>query len=215
MYRTKLSYFQSLYDSIRKVQEGFEYALADINKNISESKHAKLQMDMIRSSLYVNNILRLEINEANENLIYLERAVNKYSFQKMYLEETGVQTLDIDLRHTEKELVERINDFFYKALKQSDSYTVTRCLRMYVNLRLQSRAEVFYKEKFARPFLQQIFTLKNLEKHGQKLDEVYKDALHFLNRDMEILSGVLERFVFNSLPFSFTFTFLVSFLCIS
>lgn len=148
-------------------------------------------MDMVLSSLYVNNILKLNLEEADENLIYLERAVNKYSFQKMYLCEVGAKTDDVS--DTMKMLIEHINLFFLTAIKQNDAQIITRCLRMFVDLGLQSKAELFYREKIVRPVLRSIFTQKNLDKHHQELGKIYKEALYFLNTNMTVLLEVLER----------------------
>lgn len=175
------------------MQDEFEHNLLLIKSNAEDSKQLQLQMDMILSSLSVNNILKLNLEEADENLIYLERVVNKYSFQKMYLDEVGSKTTNLDISETMRILIERINLFFLNAIKQNDAQTITRCLRMFVDLGLQSKAELFYREKIVRPLLQSIFTQKNLDKHHQELHEIYKEALLFINNDMTVLSEVLKR----------------------
>lgn len=182
-----------MYDSIKKVQEEFEHHLESIKSKSTESKQLRLQMDMILSSLYVSNILKLDLKEESEQLIYLERAVNKYSFQKMYLEEMGTKTTDFDFSETMNKLIENINLFFLNAVKQNDVQVITRCLRMFVNLGLQSKVELFYREKVVRPVLQFVFTQRNLDKNNQGLDKIYLEALQFLNNNMKVLLEVLER----------------------
>lgn len=175
------------------MQDNFEKHLNSIKTNISESHEIKLKIDMIVASLYVNNLLRLDIEDAKEKLTYLERAVDKYSFQKMYLEGTRSEPLDIDLSETEKCLIERIHVFFLNALRENDAEILTRCLRMYANLNLHCEAEKFYREKVVKPGLQRIFTQRNLERHQQELAKVYKEALDFLNNDMKVILEVIQR----------------------
>lgn len=195
------------------MQEEFEHHLKHIKSNVEDSKQLKLQMDMVLSSLYVNNILKMTLEEADENLIYLERAVNKYSFQKMYLDEVGTKTTNLDIAETMEMLIEHINLFFLTAIKQNDAQIITRCLRMFVDLGLQSKAELFYREKIVRPLLQSIFTQKNLDKHHQELDKIYKEALQFLNKDMTVLLEVLKRQV--NRTYSHYYINLVTLVCVA
>lgn len=137
----------------------------------------------------------MEITDQNENLVYLERSVQKYSFQKMYLKEVGVKNLEIDLSTIETRLLDRIESFFLRGLKQVDSNIVTRCLRMYVDLCEQERAEVFYREAVVRPAMKSVFTQKNLERHKQELCQLYEEALNFLNNNMQVVLEVSKKFV--------------------
>lgn len=182
-----------MYDAVKKVQECFEERLESIKLNTEEIKQLKLQMDIILSSLYVNNILKLDIQDPNEKLIYLERAVNKHSFQKMYLESSCEKPLDLDLSDIINRLLEEMNLFFIDSINKNDSEVLTRCLRMFVDLDLQSKAEKFYREKVVRPKLQNIFTQSNLDKHNQELNKIYEEVLQFLHSDLDVLLAVLEK----------------------
>lgn len=144
--------------------------------------------------MYVSDILQMEITEENESLVYLERAVHKYSFQKMYLQKVGVTDLNIDIQSIENRLLDRIQSFLLKAVKQNDSAVLTRCLRMYVDLCLQNKAEQFYRESIVRPVIRNIFTQKNLDKNKQQLCILYQEALQFLENDMRILEEVLKKY---------------------
>lgn len=157
------------------------------------SKHTKLQMDMLLSSIYISDILQMEVSEQNESLVYLERSVQKYSFQKMYMKEVGVKNLEIDISGIESRLLDRIQTFFIRGLKQDDTSVITRCLRMYVDLCQQEKAESFYREAVVRPIVRNTFTQKNLERHKQQLCELYNEALYFLNNDMKTLLEVVKK----------------------
>lgn len=186
-------YLQSLHDAIKSVQDGFIKSLESVDGNLILSKHTKLQIDILLSSIYISNILQTEMSEQNDNLVYLERSVQQYSFQKMYLKEVGVKNLEIDVNDVESRLLERIQTFFFHGLKREDSTVIIRCLRMYVDLCQQEKAELFYREAVVRPAVKNIFTQKNLERHKQQLCEVYQEALHFLNTDMKILLEVSQK----------------------
>lgn len=151
---------------------------------------------MLLSSIYISDILQMEISDQNENLVYLERSVQKYSFQKMYLKEVGVKNLEIDLNGIETRLLTKIEHFFLRGLKQQNPLVVTRCLRMYVDLCQQTKAEIFYREAVVRPAIKSIFTQKNLEKHKQQLCELYQEALNFLNYNMKVVLEVSKTLVF-------------------
>lgn len=152
-------------------------------------------MDMLLSSIYISEILQMEIADPNENLIYLERSVQKYAFQKMYLQEVGVKNLEIDYSGIETRLLAKIESFFLRGLKQENAIVVTRCLRMYVDLCQQEKAEIFYREAVVRPTMKNVFTQKNLEKHKQQLWELYKEALNFLNCNMKVVLEVSKKLV--------------------
>lgn len=186
---------QVLYEAIKSVQDNFIKSLAAINDNIVLSKHTKLQMDMLLSSIYISDILQMEITDQNENLVYLERSVEKYSFHKMYLKEVGAENLEIDSNGLESRLLNKIQFFFLRGLKENDSTVVTRCLRMYVDLCQQEKAEISYREAIVRPAMKSVFTQKNLERHKQQLFELYQEALNFLNYDMKILLNVANKYV--------------------
>lgn len=177
------------------MQDGFVKNLTTINDNVKSAKHTKLQMDMLLSSIFISDILHTDVSDENENLVYLERSVQKYSFHKMYLKEVGVKNLSIDLASIESKLLNKIQTFFLRGLKQYNSAILTRCLRMYVDLCQQDKAELFYREQIVRPAMKNIFTQKKLDKHKQQLWELYKEALYFLNYDMEILLEVSTTLV--------------------
>lgn len=157
------------------------------------SRHTKLQMDILLSSLYISDILQMQALEQNENLVYLERSVQKYSFQKMYLKEVGVKDLVVDINEIESRLLKRIETFFIHCVRQEDFAVIVRCLRMYVDLCQQEKAELFYREIVVRPIVKNVFTQKNLERHKQQLSELYQEALNFLNNDMKVLLEALRR----------------------
>lgn len=165
----------------------------EIDKNKEELEQVQLQMDMLQVSVQVNNILQMEITDPDEKLIYLERAVSMFSFRKLYLRAVGIANLVIDINDVENKLLDRIEPFFCHALKQDDKAVITRCLRMYVDLCLQQKAEKFYRDTVVKPVTKNIFTQKNLEKHKQQLCKLYEEALNFLNNDMKALLEVLER----------------------
>lgn len=166
-----------------------------MDANVLASKHIKLQLEMLLSSIYINDILQKKITDPNENLIYLERAVYKYSFQKMYIKQVGVKNLEIDLNGIETRLLNKIQDSFLRGLKQDNPAVINRCLQMYVDLCQQKKAEMFYRETIVRPAIKNIFTQKNLEKHKQQLGELYKEALIFLNNDMKTILFASTKYV--------------------
>lgn len=160
--------------------------------NKKELDHLKLQLEMISSSLYANNVLKMQVDE-NEGLLYLERAANKFAFQNIYLSEMGYDKNQFDTSTILSDLTKRMDEFFLQALKKSDSVAIARCLRLYVALDLQYKAECIYREEIAKPVLESIFTERNLERHNHQLKDVYQDALSFVDNHMKLILNILKQ----------------------
>lgn len=159
----------------------------------SETDRVNLKMGILSSSIYINNIITSCLQE---DITVLERAINEYSFQYLYLKEMDLDSrvLDKDIINTATRLLELVHNVFLKAIQQNDQETILRSLRMYVNLSKQSEAEKYIKEKIISPTLNMIFTQKNLDLHGQNVKVLYDQAIDFLNTNMELLLMILDRY---------------------
>lgn len=168
--------------------------LGDIKNNNSKQNHVHLKMGIVSSSLYINTVINTIEANLIENLLTLERIVNKYSFQKIYLDELNLMTPDIErvVRNVESKLVGNINNCFLKAFKAEDKETILRCLRMYVDLQKQDEAHQIFQKHIVKPQLQPLFTERYLEKCEHDLAKIYLEVKKILDGDVEIVHGIVR-----------------------
>ncbi|XP_044765153.1 conserved oligomeric Golgi complex subunit 2 [Coccinella septempunctata] len=194
---TSLSQLQEelsiLHTLIKNAEIDYRKTLEDKRMNETQKSHLIAELNFISISLYVDNIIRNIQSNDMESLINLERAIYKYSFQRNYLLELGVSETKGTKSGLENKLLNMIHQQFLRALKDKDSNSIARCLRMYSNLDKEKEAEEFYQLRFVRTALQPMYSEKNLDKFNQDINKIYNDTLNFLYNDMKILDDVLKE----------------------
>lgn len=188
---------RTLYDLIKTAEHSYNLFLSEIKNNKSEQNHIHLKLGIIASSVYINTVIDSIESDLFGNLLKLERIVNKYSFQKIYLDVLNLMTPDIEkvVRKVEMKLVKNISHCFLKAFQSSDKDILLRCLRMYVDLQKEDEAYNTFQIHILRPELQQLFTERYLEKCDYNLDKVYSSVKDILRSKVDILSEVTKTTV--------------------
>lgn len=178
--------------------------MSDIKRNHSQQNHIHLKLGILNSTVYINVVITLIEASVVENLLTLERIVNKYSFEKIYLDELDLMTPDIEkvVKNVELKLLSNINNCFLKAVKDNDENIILRCLRMYVDLQLQDEAHDIFKTHIIKPALQPFLSERYLEKCGQDLNKVYVNIKHILDTTVERVTNIVND---NSELSSFSF----------
>lgn len=158
-----------------------------------EKTWLSLKIEIMVLSNNINDVLLTW--EDQEDLTVLERIVNEYSFQYLYLKELDLESgsNNEDVGNTIARLVTLINKVFLKELRRKDADAILRCLRMYVNLEKQTEAELTVKTEILKPALNKIFTQKNLDKCGQNIKPLYDEAMILFNREIGILLNTLKK----------------------
>lgn len=154
-----------------------------------------MQANMKLTSIYVNNIINKRLGGDISDIAVLERAVDEFSFQSIYLKELypGEIKKDDTSAEIEKILKTLVDQIFIQSLQKNMQRSIVCCLRTYVSLNQQSQAELIYSSKIVEPVLRRIFTNSNLERHNHRLIFLYQEALQFLNKDVKYLVDLINR----------------------
>lgn len=191
---------------INTAEMSYNMMLNGIKNNNANKNNLNLKLGVISSSVYIDKMLKSSA-DSFEDLISLERIVAKYSFQRSYMDELNIVTTDMQdiMVNIENQLVNIINRKFLKAV-EDDSDTITKCLRMYDNLKKQDEVQDIYKIEVVKPYFQKIFNQKGIEKSSLNLDQIYDKVIYFVDTKMDVLNRILEsnadfkkiNFVYNS-----------------
>ncbi|KAF5295318.1 hypothetical protein FQA39_LY13183 [Lamprigera yunnana] len=184
---------RTLYHAINDTKVNFKQYLDKVKSVINEKDYVNLKIGIISASSHINEIVALWEND--KDITTLERAINEYSFQYLYLTEMGLEKviLQDNVQQTVIRLLELVDDVFFKALKDKDEEKILRCLRMYVNLARQDAAEECLKKNIVVPVLRNIFTQKNLDDHNQNIKLLYNQAIKFFQDEINLLLMILKR----------------------
>lgn len=168
--------------------------LEDLKTNNTKKNNIHLKLGIITTSLYIDKLINSE-NNSFDDVIILERVVNKYSFQRNYMDELGIMSSDTEgiVKNVENKLVQMVNNKFLEAFKISDSEILARCLRMYDNLKKQDEVQKTFQVNIVRPALLPLFNERNLEKHHQNINQIYEEVLTFMNTKMNVLFEILTH----------------------
>lgn len=130
-----------------------------------------------------------------KNLLTLERMVNKFSFQKNYLEELNLMTLDTQkiVNSVEYKLMVNLNNCFLHALHCENKDILIRALRMYVDLQKCDEAHLICQTHILKPVLQDILSERYLGLCNQDLDKVYSKVKEILDMKVDFLSEIVEE----------------------
>ncbi|KAJ8934877.1 hypothetical protein NQ314_013153 [Rhamnusium bicolor] len=195
-YLTNLnSKIENLSLPICQLREEIRVMLGDIKYNNTKRNHVNLKLGIITSCVYIDRLITSSEGNSFENLIILERVVNKYSFQRNYMDELDIMSADTEsiVKNVENRLIEMVNNKFLDAFKNDDSEVLTRCLRMYDNLRKQDEAQKTFQINVVRPALIPLFNETNLERSHRDIDKIYDEVLTFMNNRMNILFEILTK----------------------
>lgn len=92
----------------------------------------------------------------------------------------------------ENQLMEIINDNFLQAFHKKDVAALTRSLRLYNNLDGRNVAHETFRIHIIKPYLENVFTEKKLEKSNQDLDKIYEEVLSFINKEIDIINRIID-----------------------
>ncbi|KAB0801273.1 hypothetical protein PPYR_05627 [Photinus pyralis] len=184
---------RSLHHAITSAKMNFKDHLNKVESLAYEKNVLNLKIAISSSSAYIDQVILSW--ERDPDVTTLERAINEYSFQHLHLKELQLDAVVLGNsgENLVVRLVQLVNGVFLTALKGQDEVLIVRCLRMYVNLVKQDAANECVRKHVAAPGLRSIFTQKNLDRHGQDVNELYKQAVKFLNEEFGVLLGVLQR----------------------
>lgn len=184
----------ALFKLINTTEASYKLMLDNIKDNNTTHNHLNLKLGIIACSMYIDKMLKSSA-DSFEDLVILERIVGKYSFQRNYMDELKIVSTELKdiMVNVENKLLEIMNRKFLAAVNKGDSETVTRCLRLYDNLKKQTEAQETYRIKVVRPYLQKLFTEKSLERHNQNLEKLYEEVLYFMDTKMNVLLEVLNK----------------------
>lgn len=187
----------------------YRTSLNNMKNNNTKQHHITLTLGIISSSFYIENMINSSQKDSFEDLILLERIVNKYSFQRNYLDELEIidPETEVILNKVENQLITMINNKFLSSFKQNDIETITKCLRMYDNLGKQNEAQKSFQVHIVKPALQPLFTESHLIQCDHDINVIYQEALHFMDNTMGVLFEILQRYV--QLLFDFIFIILL------
>lgn len=168
--------------------------LEELKNNNNMQNHIHLNLALIASSAYIDKLLK-ESHESLQDLLMLERIVNKFSFQKTYVEVLGILTPNMQemVNFIEDKLIKIVDEKFLDSFKKQDVDILTRCLRMYFNLNKQKEAQETFRKNIVTPYLKQVFTESNLDRLNPDVDKIYSQVLYFVNEKMRILLTVIEE----------------------
>ncbi|KAG5899714.1 hypothetical protein JTB14_030105 [Gonioctena quinquepunctata] len=183
----------ALYKLIESAEKSYKEMLEDVKDNNIKKNNLNLKLGIISSSVYIDKMLRSSA-DSFEDLIILERVVTKYSFERNYMNELGIITNDIEdiIKNIENKLVHMVNENFLKSFRNEDTEILTRCLRMYDNLRKQEVALEMFRTQVVLPYLEKIFTESHFEKLHHNLDKIYEEVLYFMDTKMNIFFEILS-----------------------
>ncbi|XP_030755939.1 conserved oligomeric Golgi complex subunit 2 [Sitophilus oryzae] len=186
---------KNLYELIKSVEGSFDSMMSEIKNNNLKQNHIHLKLGIVSSCLYVNLILEAVEKDLYKNLDTLERIVNKFSFQKVYLCELSLLTPEIQQisANVEEKLVANINKCLLSGLKDEDKDILLKCLRMYVNLQKEQEAYNTFQLNILRPELQPLFTQRYLERSGQDLEKIYSEVRAILHGKTDLLSEIIKE----------------------
>ncbi|KAF5300356.1 hypothetical protein FQR65_LT00976 [Abscondita terminalis] len=184
---------RSLYHAINHTERNFKEYLDKVQAVVNEKDYVNIKISVSTSSFYINCVIMSLEN--NEDITTLERAVNEYSFQYLYLKEMGLEKIILEnkMQNTATRLLTLIESFFLKGLKEKDEVKILRCLQMYANLVKQSAAEECLRKNVVAPTLRTIFTPKNLDDHGQDVKPLYDQAIAFFHQEIGLLLTILNK----------------------
>lgn len=185
--------FQSLHNLTSSAKNNYDNILMNIKYNNTAQNNILLKQAILSSSSFIENSLKTS-KESYLDLLTLEHIVNKFSFQKYYMEIMGIMTPDIEgiIRTIENKLIEIINTKFLSSYNNKDFEIITRCLRLYNNLGAKKVAYETYRIHVIKPYLGEVLTEKQLEKFNQDLARVYDEVFGFIDKEMNIINQIIE-----------------------
>ncbi|CAG9855369.1 unnamed protein product [Phyllotreta striolata] len=184
----------ALHKLINTTEASYKLMLNNLKDNNTNHNNLNLKLGVIACSLYIDKMLKSSA-DSFEDLIILDRIVGKYSFQKNYMDELNIVSSDLRdiMVNVENNLLEIVNRKFLEAIKNSNEEVVTRCLRLYDNLKKQKEAQETYRIRIVKPYFQKLLTEKSLERYNQDLEKLYNEVSYFIDVEMKILLDVLEK----------------------
>lgn len=183
---------KTLYLAINSAKSDFKEHLDKVESITFEKNCLNLKIGIFSSASIINNIILSW--EKDADITTLERAINEYSFQYLYLSELGLESVVVQ-SNTHKivtRLLELLDGLFLTAFKEQNEETILSCLRMYMNLVKQEVATECFRKHVVEPGVQSIFNQKNLDYHNQDVNMLYKLALQFLNDKLGLLLKILR-----------------------
>ncbi|XP_060537308.1 conserved oligomeric Golgi complex subunit 2 [Cylas formicarius] len=186
---------RTLFGLVESAESNYKAVLEDVECNNAKQNHMHLKMGLIKCCSYINSVLSTVDYDSSENLLTLERLVNNYSFQKIYLEELNLVTPEVTkiCLKIDSDLINKVNEKFMIALKKSDTGTLLKCLRMYVNLQKQEEAQTTFQVHILRPELLPLFSESYLEKCDYNIDKIYNEVVKILESKVNRLTQIIEE----------------------
>ncbi|XP_050314006.1 conserved oligomeric Golgi complex subunit 2 [Anthonomus grandis grandis] len=208
---------RTLHHVIDQAARSYEYMLNDIKKNNSKENHGYLQLNILNTSVHINTVIRHPIRwdehfqlfaklsgdkwknfltfpggRPMENFLTLDRIVNQYSFQKLYLDQLGLMTPQIEkiVRNIETMLLQNINFSFITSFNTQYSDGLLRCLRMYSDLQKHDVAYETFQCIILRPSLRSVFVKYGEDGVIKAYEEIKKDIL---DNKVEELTKVIKN----------------------
>lgn len=189
----KSVYFQSLYTLTNNAEKSYDSHLRNMKKNNTNQTNVQLKQEILASSFYIENLLRSSGENAYD-LVAIEHLVNKFSFQKYYMEVLDIISPEIQeiIDKVEKKLIEIINNNFLQSFRTKNLDLLQRCLRLYCNLGKQGIGYDTFRTHIIKPYLERVLNEKNLEKCNQDLDKIYEDVLAFITKEVDVINKIIE-----------------------
>ncbi|XP_066152987.1 conserved oligomeric Golgi complex subunit 2 isoform X2 [Euwallacea fornicatus] len=184
-----------LCDLVQATESRYAKTLLDVKKNNLKQNHMNLKLDIINTSQYVATMMdTIELNWL-KNPLTLERVTNKYTFQKICLEELNITTPETEriLAVIESNIICKVNNCFLYALDTKDTDILSRCLRMYIEMEKQDDAHDIFRIHKLKPVLGEILCEAYLEKCDQDLDRVYLKVKEILDTTVDFLSELVHE----------------------
>ncbi|XP_066259923.1 conserved oligomeric Golgi complex subunit 2 isoform X2 [Euwallacea similis] len=184
-----------LCDLVQATESRYAKTLLHVKNNNLKQNHTNLKLDIINTSQYVTTMMdTIELNWL-KNSLTLERVTNKYTFQKICLEELNITTLETEriLAVIESNIIRKVNDCFLYALDTKDTDILSRCLRMYIEMEKQVDAHDIFRIHKLKPVLGEIICEAYLEKCDQDLNRVYLKVKEILDTTVDFLSELVHE----------------------
>lgn len=142
----------------------------------------------------VGKIIDDHLLQEDVDLLYLERAINAFSYEKQYFYLKNISVAqDETVSLIENKLNTILDESFIKSVKNKDYDGIHLCLQMYINLHRLTEAQQIYREFFVRKSLQQIFNQKNFDMHSQQLSELYAQAISYISKEMDLIIKITKE----------------------
>ncbi|CAH0562641.1 unnamed protein product [Brassicogethes aeneus] len=186
---------KNLYELIKLAEDTYSNSLECLKSNNTKQHNISLILGIISSAFYIENMINSSQKESFDDLTLLERIVNKYSFQRNYLDELEIIAPETEniLRRVESQLLSMINKKFLESVKQNDVETITKCLRMFDNLGKQIEAQKTFQANIVKPALEPLFTESHLVQCDHDISKIYEEALFFMDNTMGVIFDILKR----------------------